>query len=86
MNTPYLDDLIADKQLRAQYAFIIRLMTRDYWYMFDVDTNIVPHPVLWTQHMKQAFWFNDERSVEEFKADFLNGRKVEILRIERNGV
>lgn len=84
MNTPYLDDLIANMQTNNKYAYIIRLMSKDYWYLFDVDTMIDPHPVMWTPHIRQAFWFSDERGVEEFKADFLSARKVEILRIERN--
>lgn len=84
MSGPYLDDLIADMQTKRKYSYVIRLMSHNYWYFFDVNTMIDPHPVMWTPTMTNAFKFPDEQSVEEFKKDFITPRSVEILRIERN--
>lgn len=83
MNTPFLDDLMAEMHMKNKHAFIIRLLTDDFWYFFDMDTQLHPHPILWTQHISQAFWFPDEEAVEEFRMDFITPREVEILRIER---
>lgn len=71
--------------MRNKYAYIIRLLTEDFWYFYDMQTTTHPHPIMWTQHIQRAFWFPDEESVEEFRQDFIDPRRVEILRIGRNG-
>lgn len=85
MSSPYLDDMIAQMNMRNEHAYIIRLTSRDYWYFFDVETSVDPHPIMWTSNISDAFWFPDEQSVEEFKTDFIAPRQVEILRVLRKG-
>lgn len=68
-------------------AYIIRLLREDpnnwYYYAIRHGDLMKIEGVVWTPYMSKAFPFQDEESVEEFKAHYISPRKVEILRINK---
>ena len=71
------------KDIKAKERFIIRLKRSDSWYYHNLQLENIVTGVIWTPFLPLAYHFPDEKSVEEFKMNFISPRNVEILRIER---
>lgn len=53
------------------------------WYFSDIDTAILPHAIMWTRSLKEAYTFDREEDTEEFARDFLIPRDVTIIRVKK---
>lgn len=75
-----MSDLLAELKPREKY--VIALINSRSWYYQSLVEELSINGIVWTQHLKLAHHFFDERSVEEFKMNFLSPRKVDILRLK----
>lgn len=78
---PLIDQLI--KEMQVNLGFVIALQRLRSWYFHNLEEDSVVTGVIWTPHITRARLFPDEKSVEEFKSQFISPRKVQILRITR---
>ena len=80
----YLDHLINTLNEAQKYFYVIRYkkIKDPFWYFLDIEET-TPVQVIWVPRIRAAFTFSTEQRVEEFKADWLRNRPVEILRMEK---
>ena len=77
-----IDELL--KQMNKAQSFVIMMSRLQSWYFQSLKDNPAITGVVWTPHISLAHFFPDEKSVEEFKMNFISPRKVNILRLNRD--
>lgn len=79
----FLDHLITAMQEKNKFLYMIRSRNENgEWYFFDMENDKPPYRIAWVPYISPAFKFPSEESVEEFRADYIAPRKVEIVRME----
>ena len=81
----YIDHLMHVLNEKSNYFYVIRHKRRTpkEWYLMDVEHDYAPVRVIWIPSFRAAFRFGTEEMVEDFKADWLRHRPVEIVRMEK---
>lgn len=67
--------------VKGSYVLVMR-RGNTMWFLFDIDTSMEPHCVMWTLNEENAFRFPDNETAEAFMYDFVQGRDVEVLRVK----
>lgn len=78
---PLIEELI--KEMYENF-YIIKMISINSWYYHELRPEPIVCGVVWTPRIQLAHKFHNEKTVEEFKAQFISPRKVEILRITRD--
>ncbi len=81
ISAPLIEELL--REMRESLGFVISMRRGHPWYFHKLEEEPIVTGVIWTPYITRAKFFPNERSVEEFKAQFISPRKVEILRITR---
>lgn len=83
----YLDQLISSHQNSTKFMYLIRsTYVNGEWFFFDIENindDSRPDRVLWVPRALPAYKFSSEQAVEEFRAEFISPRRVEIIRMEK---
>lgn len=80
-NNNYVHHLISILRQRSTDAYLIRygeFLWQD-WFFSDIDLNIIPHAIYWTQSVNQAYKFDNEIDAKEFAGDFITPRIFEVI-------
>lgn len=84
----YLDwmkELVANAQEKKYEYLIGRVKNRANFFYYDFDyvggINEQLIQLIWTPYQRQAFPFETEQEVEEFKAEYITPRKASIIRV-----
>lgn len=78
----WMRQLVANAQEKKYEYLIGRVKNKTNYFYYDFEyVGGVLYQLLWTPTQRQAFPFETEQQVEEFKAEYISPRKASIIRV-----